>query len=452
MAYIEKIVTEAEFQNELINLMTENGWKKVKTFYKYIHKEKEQGSKDNITKLYKYWCAKHVVLQNSDGGMYGIVQTWAWENKTKLDIDLSTDKGKTELQSYLENNPRYKDRSCMYLYMIEQLPNYQDNSLIAMGAQDGYESRSIMDVELAEVKEIVTQNRNPNTGTLYDVYTYEYSDSPQLMMSPWVKCTFRNPRLQNVNVDTNWWPDSLVRITGQVDKDRAVLLIQADRTPAFENNVVPVVPVYMGRLESYAADDTIADALWAGSAYDEGDESSSHTFDFENPKPFRDVSKYMPRTKTYPKSPGNGIDNVIIKRSRFGARYQAHYIAWNVPSNMMPPDRKGKNGGQYPSAWQSHDNDEYKYQFNPSLYSGRVHTSRAYIVHPDEGVRGYMPYIVLLSPLGLLDGDKLKVRIDTCPDSHDIYRFFTVDAISPITKMPATAYRPAGLGIYEKSM
>ncbi|MEM5623006.1 hypothetical protein AAHB56_24060 [Bacillus thuringiensis] len=322
--------------------MTENGWKKVKTFYKYIHKEKEQGSKNNITKLYKYWCAKHVVLQNADGGMYGIVQTWAWENKTKLDIDLSTDKGKTELQSYLENNPGYKDRSCMYLYMIEQLPNYKDNSLITMGAQDGYETKSIMDVELAEVTEIKNENRNPNTGEIYYTYSYEYSDSPQLMMSPWVKCTFRNPRLQNVNVDTNWWPDSLVRITGQVDKDRAVLLIQADRTPAFENNVVPVIPVYMGRLESYAADDTIADALWAGSAYDEGDESSSHTFDFENPKPFRDVSKYMPRTKTYPKSPGNGIDNVIIKRSRFGARYQAHYIAWNVPSNMMPPDRKGK--------------------------------------------------------------------------------------------------------------
>ncbi|MBG9859224.1 hypothetical protein [Bacillus wiedmannii] len=451
MAYVEKIVTEADFQNSLINLMTENGWKKVKTFYKYINKQKEQGDKDNITILYKFWCAKHVILQNSDGGMYGIVQTWAWETKTKLGIDFSSDKGKTEFQSYVEDNPRYKDRSCMYLYMIEQVPNYQDNSIIQMGAQDGYEFQSIMDVELAEVKVTSIRNVRPSDGEVYYTYSYEYTDQPQLMMSPWVKCSFRNPKLINIDADSNWWPDSMVRITGQVDKSRVVLLIQADRTPAFDNNSVPVIPVYMGKLESYAADDTIADALWAGTAYDEGSEVSSHKYDFESKTPFRDVKKYMPRTKSYPKNPGNGIDNIIIKRSRFGARYQAHYLAWNVPANMMPPDRKSTTGGQYPNAWQNHENDEYKYQFNPSVYSNKVHTSRAYIVHPEEGVRGYMPYIVLLSPLGLLNGDKLKVRQNTCPDTHDIYRFFTVDAISPITKLPATAYRPAGLGIYEKT-
>ncbi|TKI88894.1 hypothetical protein FC699_27160, partial [Bacillus wiedmannii] len=99
---------EADFHNSLINLMTENGWKKGKTFYKYIQREKQQGDKDNITKSYQFWCAKHVILQNSDGGMYGIVQTWAWETKTKLNIDFSTDKGKTEFQSYVEDNPRYK--------------------------------------------------------------------------------------------------------------------------------------------------------------------------------------------------------------------------------------------------------------------------------------------------------------------------------------------------------
>ncbi|MFY0147702.1 MULTISPECIES: hypothetical protein [Bacillus cereus group] len=445
MAYIEKIVTEAEFHNELVNTMIQNGWKKAQTFYKCVYK-----MKDGETSLHNYWAAKHVILKNSDGGMYGIMQTWGWSAKSKLDIDFSTEEGEAEFKSYLENNPRYKDRSRLYLYMIEKLPNYADNSIIFMGAEDGKEFKSISDVELAKVNRIPHTDIDKN-GKSYVYYTYDYTDTPELMMSPLVKATLRNPNLQSVNVDTNWWPDSLVRITGQVDEYRVVLLIQADRTPAFENNSVPVLPVYMGQLESYGKEDEIADALWAGTAY-EGSEVYSHLYNFESNTPLIDVTNYMPRTKTYPKSPGNGIDNVIIKRSRFGARYQAHYIAWSVPSNMMPPDRKGVNGGQYPSAWQSHDNDEYKYQFNPSLYSGRVHTSRAYIVHPDEGVRGSMPYMVLLSPLGLLDGDKLKVRKQTCPDSYDIYRFFTVDAISPITKMPATAYRPAGLGIYEKSM
>lgn len=446
MAYIEKIVSEAEFHMELINTMIANGWKKVSSFYKAIYKATKTENPDH-----NYWAAKHVILKNNDGGLYGIVQAWKWTTKTKLDIDFSKSDGQNAFKTYLENNPQYKDRSCMYLYMIEKLPSYQEDSFVLMGAEDGLEFQSIMDVELAEVKAI-EKTGTDNNGKPYTYTVYEYTDKPDLMMSPWVKSTLRNPKLTNVNVDTNWWPDSLVRITGQVDADRVVLLIQADTTPAFENNVVPVTPIYLGRLESYASDDTIADALWAGTAFDEGDEASSHAFNFESKTPFRNVSKYMPRTKTYPKSPGNGIDNVIIKRSRFGARYQAHYIAWNIPSNIMPPDRKGNNGGQYPTAWQSHDNDEYKYQFNPSLYSGRVHTSRAYIIHPDEGVRGYMPYVVLLSPLGLLNGDKLKVRQNTCPDTHDIYRFFTVDAISPITKMPATAYRPAGLGIFEKTI
>lgn len=267
-----------------------------------------------------------------------------------------------------------------------------------------------------------------------------------------MKVTLRNTNLQGIDAQTNWWPDSLVRINGQVDESRVVLLIQADNTPAFENNVVPVTPLYMGQLESYANDDTLGDALWAGTAFDTGNEAASHKFDFNDPKPYRNVESYMPVMKSYPRSPGNGIDNVIIKRSRLGARYQAHYIAWNVAPNSMPPDRVGKDGGQYSLSWQSQDNDEYKYQFNPSVYSNKVHTSRAYIVHPDEGVRGYLPYMILLSPLGLLNGDRLKVRKNTCPDTHDIYKFFNVDAISPITKRPATAYRPAGLGIFEKTV
>ncbi|HDR8058679.1 TPA: hypothetical protein QCZ00_003782 [Bacillus cereus] len=445
MAYIEKTVTEAEFQNELASTMIENGWKNEKTFYKYIVNE----TKSDKGTTYNYFVAKHIILKNEGGSMYGIAQTWSMKPKDKLEMDLDTDEGKTSFYTYLENNPQFKDRSCMYVYMIEKVPDYKNNDVIKVGATLGREIKSVMDVELADVIETKTITTD-DKGKEHVTTSYEYLDFPELMMSPWVKITLRNTRLKNINTSSNWWPDSLVRITGQVDKSVVMLLIQADRTPAFENNVVPVVPLYMGRLEGYAKDDAAADALWAGSAFDEGDEDTSHRFNFEDTKPFRDATEYMPRTKAYPKNPGNGIDNVIIKRSRFGARYQAHYIAWNVPSNMMPPDRKGNNGGQYPTAWQIHDNDEYKYQFNPSIYSRKVHTSRAYIVHPDEGVRGYLPYVVLLSPLGLLNGDKLKVRKETCPDSHDIYRFFTIDAISPITKMPSTAYRPAGLGVFEK--
>ncbi|MFV1458145.1 hypothetical protein VJ282_37060, partial [Bacillus mycoides] len=143
----------------------------------------------------------------------------------------------------------------------EKLPGYQEDSVIIMGAEDSKEFQSIMDVELTEVKAVEKTGKD-SRGDTYTYIVYEYTDKPDLMMSPWVKSTLRNPKLLNIDADTNWWPDSLVRITGQVDKDRVVLLIQADKTPAFENNSVPVTPIYMGRLESYGNDDTIADALW----------------------------------------------------------------------------------------------------------------------------------------------------------------------------------------------
>ncbi|PFB69652.1 hypothetical protein CN286_31835, partial [Bacillus anthracis] len=85
------------------------------------------------------------------------------------------------------------DRSCMYLYMIEQVPNYQDNSVIPMGAQEGMEFQNIIDVELADVKVTEVRNVSPSSGEVYYTYNYDYTDLPHLMMSPWVKCSFRNP-------------------------------------------------------------------------------------------------------------------------------------------------------------------------------------------------------------------------------------------------------------------
>lgn len=443
MAFIEKVFQEGSFLDDLVNLATSNGWEKVKKFQKAGYSLQLRNNYYDRDSLIKFGLAEHTIIKNVEGTMYGLVQIASWDIPKK-DVTYKFDTEEDKAEFIKDAKSRYSrnlDRSCFYIYMIEKEPVFKEGTASVV-TFDTF-PKGLIDVEVSKT-DIYMKDGDPVIA-----YTDANTD---VMMSPFVKITLRNPNLQGIDVKTNWWPDSLVRVTGQVDKDRVVLLIQADNTPAFENNVVPVTPLYMGKIESYAKDDQIGDALWAGTAFDTGAENSSHAFDFNDKKPYRNVNDSLPILKTYPKSPGNGIDNVIIKRSRLGARYQAHYIAWNVAPNEMPPDRKGVNGGQYPLAWQSHDNDEYKYQFNPSVYSGRVHTSRAYVVHPDEGVRGFLPHMVLLSPLGLLNGDKLKVRKNTCPDTFDIYRFYNVDAISPITKRPATPYRPAGLGIYEKSM
>ncbi|MCU5299651.1 hypothetical protein [Bacillus paranthracis] len=449
MAYVEKMFTEGEFQDDLCKLLIANGWTKVKSFFRAAYPDLDQKSDDATN--FEFGMSKHMLVKNSSGSIYGIAQISKWSLKKKdIKYNFTNDEGK---KAFVEDGKKRlesgRDRSCFYVYMIEKEPSIADEGVLVLLYDNSKFEKLLLDVEITKVN---YETRYTAGNEAYKVYTYDEAAETQVMMSPWVKITLRNTNIQGVDAKTNWWPDSLVRINGQVDKSRVVLLIQADNTPAFEKNVVPVVPLYMGQLESYANDDTLGDALWAGTAFDTGNEDASHKFDFNDTKPYRNVESYMPVMKSYPRSPGNGIDNVIIKRSRLGARYQAHYIAWNVAPNAMPPDRIGKDGGQYSKSWQTQDNDEYKYQFNPSVYSNKVHTSRAYIVHPDEGVRGYLPYMILLSPLGLLNGDRLKVRQNTCPDTHDIYRFFNVDAISPITKRPATAYRPAGFGIFEKTV
>ncbi|EJQ89455.1 hypothetical protein ACQVWH_19330 [Bacillus toyonensis] len=449
MAYVEKMYTEGEFQDEIVKLVIANGWKKVKSFFRAVYPDLDVKSEDDSK--FEFGMSKHMLVKNNSGSIYGIAQISKWSlKKSEIKYNFTNEEGK---KAFAEDGKKRlesgRDRSCFYVYMIEKEPSVVDEGILVLPYESNKFEKILLDVELTKIT--VTTKVSPSGSGTYKVYSYDEAET-QVMMSPWVKVTLRNTNIQGVDAQTNWWPDSLVRINGQVDESRVVLLIQADNTPAFENNVVPVTPLYMGQLESYANDDTLGDALWAGTAFDTGNEAASHKFDFNDTKPYRNVENYMPVMKSYPRSPGNGIDNVIIKRSRLGARYQAHFIAWNVAPNAMPPDRVGKDGGQYSLAWQSQDNDEYKYQFNPSVYSNKVHTSRAYIVHPDEGVRGYLPYMILLSPLGLLNGDRLKVRKNTCPDSHDIYKFFNVDAISPITKRPSTAYRPAGLGIFEKTV
>ncbi len=155
--------------------------------------------------------------------------------------------------------------------MIEKEPSVADEGVLVLPYEPNKFEKILLDVELTKIG--ITLKTNPSSGGIYKVYSYDEAET-QVMMSPWVKVTLRNTNIQGVDAQTNWWPDSLVRINGQVDESRVVLLIQADNTPAFENNVVPVTPLYMGQLESYANDDTLGDALWAGTAFDTGNEAT----------------------------------------------------------------------------------------------------------------------------------------------------------------------------------
>lgn len=173
-------------------------------------------------------------------------------------------------------------------------------------------------------------------------------------------------------------------------------------------------------------------------------------FDFDDPG--ATVGEVIqPLLKLYPSHPSNGVDNVMVSRSRFGARYQAHYLSWNAPPNAMPPSRSTSDGRKYPRAYEPAENTtNYKWQFNPSRYSDKIHSSRVFVVHPEEGVRGYLDKAIGFDSQSI-NASNLRVRKEDCPEKvYEMYKYLSIGAVSPLTKVPASPYRPVGLGIYSE--
>lgn len=253
MAFIEKVFQEGSFLDDLVNLATSNGWTKVKKFQKAGYPSELLRNSGSSDALYRFGIAEHTIIKNAEGTMYGLVQIASWDiAKKDISYKFNTEEDKAEfIKDAKLRYSRNLDRSCFYVYMIEKEPVFKDGTATVVAFD--YFLKMLIDVEVSKTDVVIK-----NGSTII-----EYTDAnTDVMMSPFVKITLRNPNLEGVDVKTNWWPDSLVRVTGQVDKDRVVLLIQADNTPAFENNVVPVTPLYMGKIESYAKDDQIGDALW----------------------------------------------------------------------------------------------------------------------------------------------------------------------------------------------
>lgn len=446
MPYIDTVMQEGTVMDDLKTILTANGWTYKLGFKKYAYPStiaSPGGSAPSDSSKVKLAIARHMIFENVDGVLYGIAKVRNFE-ETYGDLTVVPRTDDAGFRLWLAD--QYKDfthQCALHFYMLDAVPtNVLEGGAFGC-AVDVDPERGAVDIEVINHEFVVLSGSTP---------TFRYTEFDEnIQQSPFVKSTLRNSNLQTVAVETNWWPDSLIRVKGLVDTKTVFLVVQADSTPAFRNNVVPTVPIYFGAFVSFKEADVGNQALWAGTAFDSGAESQSHTFDFKSTDPYRVVANYLPIRRKYPNFPGNGIDNIIVKRSELGARYQAYFLSWNVAPQMMPPDRVGKDGGQYPLSWTTSENEEYTYQFNPSVYGGKIHTSHAYIIHPDEGVRGYLPKMVILSPLGLVNDDKLKVRTATCPDQFDIYRFFLTSAISPVSKRPGTAYTPAGIGIYEKS-
>ena len=445
------VLQEGTFLDDFASLLTTNGWTEELTFKKASYDGMLSNSTMDGTPSYEFFVATHKIFSNADGKFLGVAVGSSWDGENDIDDvvtipQLSAESGlgdTTEFETYLEDKSTdNKVTTSIYFYMVENLPDFTADSM-TIAPSEGTE-KFALDVE-------VKQYAGGKSDEVGD-YPIVISDAnPKVMQSPITKSTLRPEFIEDVDYPemmTNWWSDSEVALRGVIDDTNIFVVLQADNVPAWENNVIPSVPLYFGKLTTVSDSDN-AVAMFAGTVASGTSESDVAEFDFDDPT-VRVGEKIMPVLKNYPSHPSNGIDTVMVSRSRFGSRYQEYFLSWNTSPNTMPPDRQGADGKEYPRSWNHIHEDEYKFQFNPSRYSNKVHTSRIYVVHPEEGVRGHLSQAVGLNAINFSAG-KLRIRKQNCPTKeYEVYRYFSIGGVSPLTKRPGTAYRPMGIGIYEE--
>jgi hypothetical protein len=473
MPWIDTMIDEGDLQNDFLELLKEQGWKLAAHFKKVSFSDNwinPISPKLEISTI-QFGIAEHfiykapecdvyygIALYGEFGIKYGMlpiaVRPWT-DIETIKDQDTLANRyrGKTKFKEtglYVTNKyPFTKKTGTVYMYMTERVPeDLQTNEDIVI-AWNGDLKRAALDIEVLQTEYWMFEGQP----------SFKISESrPDFFQSPVSPVHLRIPTLekkdeqlgvQHLVNQTNWSTDSKIKVVGRIERDHLVLIIRADAQGAFDNNRVPSIPIFWGKFKSFDPVDTGNHALQAGSAF----KTDNPNFDFDDPTRFykeEDMS-LMPLLKNYIMHPSSGIDSIMVHRGKYGTRYQAHYFSWDTPSNNMPPARVGPNGGEYPDAWLQPGSLVHSYRFNPSVSTNEVDVTPAYIIHPGEGKRGWLPHVYMLNPLSMMTMDKIKVRTGACPDTFDVYRYFITGAVSPYSKRPGTAYRQAGMAIFEKA-
>lgn len=485
LAFLDTKVNEGKFQQELVDAIVaaSNYWSIAKTFYK-IAVNFSWGTNESNKPNSDIYVARHVILKNSSISnsylgiaIVGRAQKVKWsdvptDSRPVTGADLSNNVAFVDwVRTYVENlepvdenDPKYTkffDSTTIYFYMIERLPDVADNSWNVVFLNNL--EQACLDIEVWSIGVTTTMT---DDGPSYSAHILE----PQLgvMQSPISKVLLRSNKLEDFYNETyqvpqnqtNWWYDSKIAVRGCVNDKSIFIIMQADTVPAWEDNIVPSIPLYYGLIEPFeGAGDFNSVAFFAGTTPDLP-LNSIPAYDFNDYSRNKFQTAISPILKSYPRHPSNGINTVMVQRARLGARYQEYFLSWNTAPNAIPPDRKERHETDftednfdryYPRAWNHPESDEYKYWFNPSRYSGKIHTSKIYIMHPEEGLVGALYNSIGLSSVGILGG-KIKVLVNPCGEpKYEYYRYFVVDGISPLTTRPGTVFRPVGLGIYDES-
>ncbi|BAU28169.1 hypothetical protein DFP93_101246 [Aneurinibacillus soli] len=515
-----KRLKEPYFQERFTELITGyegSTWKLERVFYKAVydssalHDEINANKPDSVPEpqaLIDVAVAKHYVFKNENlpKAYFGIViigsVCYEYEKLKKEGQLPKNDLDSPETAAFLQmvqekieslepsptDDPpkvtKFYDASTIYFYTCEHMPSIENEGWSIMpwdnwryGTVDAVDRRT-MNNAAVDIEVWKTQyNENADFVIL--------EPEPYCMQSPIVKSTLRwsepplerkyNPSYKIEDTKTNWWYDSEIRLTGFIDNYSMFFSLQADNTPAWEDNVVPKVPLYFGAFEPLKKEgengeqvdsEPLGDVtvLFAGALPLVGKSKVEQfenipRYDFDN-----DDKKYVtppmfPILKNYARHPGNGLNNCIVRKAKAGGRYEGYYLSLDTVPNEMPPKRAGTYSTEfsremergYPRAWQNHMNPAYNYEHTPSRYTDRAHVSKIYIDHPEEGKRGFLRHAIGSVPVGKV-ATRIRLEKEPCAavesgNKYDYFKMHVFDGLSPLTVRPGTPYRPVGVGI-----
>lgn len=450
---------------------------------------------------------RHMIVKRWDGQLLGLAQSTGavrfYPKKYSLDPVTFLEEMK---QFFYET----VDYTTLYTYMLEKY----EHPTHFVGGEGGepqpitYIMESQFNGVLASSLDIEFHNENMYGKEMYQspVMTLDLVQGQNFSVGAIGKLNFKT--------DTNWWNDSKILLQGNIDTNSFCFILRADNAPIWHDGKVPQTPFYFGDVIDKGTGEFVPVAMFGGKAVD-------RNFDFDNTEVITNEA-IMPTTRNYVHYPSNGVDSVMLKRTKFGARYQAHYLQWEVPPNEIPPNRSrielNRDALEYaekhkffedkvvipfnkdetvikfepfgiaepttvldnathvvvgsseimelvsyddknwemtvkrisdrpinhdkgeviwgisakmlemfktkrPRSWNNLTNDPnyYKYTPHPSRYSGKVHTSRLYLVHPEEGVVGELPNMVVATSINIYDGTRLTFSKPCAGDDCEEY-------------------------------
>ncbi|MGH0578516.1 hypothetical protein [Bacillus paranthracis] len=253
--------------------------------------------------------------------------------------------------------------------------DFSDKSITfkqAPASSDNIKMAGIYTIDPSTDKTIdtITAKKAFDTENMESIMNEVYSAINFVNPSPYTPISFTPEN----RFTRDWKRDSVVYMYGNANKDRIIMFMRIDPTPAPVRALF--VPLYIGRIYTFENQPRRNMVVLAGCR--PGDQ-----FNYSSNK------KVGNAILDYGDNTSNGNETIQLSQSYTGAMYQQHYLSF-ITHNT--------------------DIDNGQGRFNPSVYSGKYHLSQIYIVHPNDGYVGKLDDVYAVHPKNIQQADELEIE------------------------------------------